>query len=269
MGRPRNPERENSKVRYLQSGGKITTKELAMAADVSEVQIRKWKSSDNWEEELKKIRKKGGQKGNTNAAGHGAPAGNKNAVTHGAFKQVGFDDISPEDAEAIQGLSLNSQSNMLGELQALMLRKTYLETQLMEYTRKDNTQLYTDKVVHMVVPKSVEERMQEQAAGLEEEEAEDPEQEQSNEILKTAMKTIIKASPFDRAMKVEAELSKVHGRIIKLLDSIKSYELEERRLTLEEKKYKLAKQRITGEFNIDPETGEIVDDETDDFPEND
>lgn len=59
---------------------------------------------------------------------------------------------------------------------------------------------------------------------------------------KVNMQTVIKASAFDRAMKLEAELNKIHGRIIKLLDSIKGYEMESRRLRLEERKYNLAKQ---------------------------
>ena len=82
---------------------------------------------------------------------------------------------------------------------------------------------------------------------------------QKHETFKTAMKSIIKSSPFDRAMKVEAELNKLHGRIIKLLDSIKAYETEDRRLNLAEKQYNLQKQKLTGEFEIDPETGEIDD----------
>lgn len=255
MGKPRNPERDNSKARYLESGGNITTKELAAAAGVTEAQIRKWKSFDNWDDELIRKRKKGGQKGNTNATGHGAPLGNDNAVTHGAFKQLGYDDISPENAEAIKNLTLNAQSNMLREMQALLLRKAYLEEILSVYNKKDNKEFYTDKVVHMIVPKPLEESMQEQAAGVKESLAEDPEY--SKEKMKTAMKTVIKASSFDRAMKIEAELNKVHGRIIKLLDSIKSYEIEERRLSLEEKKYSLAKQRLTGEIIIDPEADDI------------
>ena len=56
------------------------------------------------------------------------------------------------------------------------------------------------------------------------------------------MQTVIKASAFDRAMKLEAELNKMHGRIVKLHDSIKGYEMESRRLRLEERKYNLAKQ---------------------------
>ncbi len=84
------------------------------------------------------------------------------------------------------------------------------------------------------------------------------------EKLKTAMKTIIKSSAFERAMKVEAELNRLHGRIIKQIDSIKSYEIEERRLSLEERKYQLAKQKLTGEIIIDDETEEIIDDLTED-----
>jgi len=43
------------------------------------------------------------------------------------------------------------------------------------------------------------------------------------------------------------------------LDSIKSYELETRRIALEEKRYALMKQKISGEYDVDPETGEIND----------
>ena len=80
----------------------------------------------------------------------------------------------------------------------------------------------------------------------------------------TATRTVIQASAFDRTMKLEAELNRIHGRIIKLLDSIKGYELESRRVRLEERKYNLAKQKLSGAFDIDPETGEI-NDEQDDF----
>ncbi len=70
MGRPRNPERDLSLKRYLETGGKISTAELAKLARVTESRIRKWKSEDKWEEALKnKPKKRGGQKGNKNAAG--------------------------------------------------------------------------------------------------------------------------------------------------------------------------------------------------------
>lgn len=64
--------------------------------------------------------------------------------------------------------------------------------------------------------------------------------------------------------KLEDQLNKVHGRIIKLLDTIKSYELEQRRIALEEKRYALMKQKISGEYDVDPDTGEIDDSYTED-----
>lgn len=254
MGRPRNPERDKSLQRYLDADGKIGTAELAKLAGVPESRIRKWKSEDSWEEALKKKpRKRGGQKGNKNAAGKTpAKKGNKNAVTHGAFAQAGYEDIDPEQAEAIKNMGTPSAlSQMMNELQALYVRKAYLESLLQQYEAADAEGFYADKIVHMIVPKSMEERREEEDCGMEQTQAADPEG--GKEIYKTAMKSIIKSSPFDRAMKVEAELNKLHGRIIKQLDSIKAYELEDRRLTLAEKQFELNKQKLTGEFEIDPE----------------
>ena len=265
MGRARNPERDKSLQRFLESGGKISLDELAEAAGVPKSRISKWKSEDKWTEQLRgRPKKKRGQPGKNNARGR-TPAkdGNKNAVTHGAYAKVGYEDIPPEKAEEIKRLGEKEAENgadrlMIEELQSLMIRKEYLEGQLKLYTAEEvQGSYYIDKVVHMVVPKSVEEIVQEQDSGIEGQQAEDPEG--GKERLKTAMKTVIKSSAFDRAMKIEAELNRLHGRIIKQIDSMKSYEMENRRLKLEERKYQLAKQKLTGQYDIDDETGEIID----------
>ena len=270
MGRPRNPERDKSMQRYLDADGKIETAELAKLAGVPEARIRKWKSEDSWDDvanafvnHAKVQKKRGGQKGNKNAAGKTpAKKGNKNAVTHGAFAQAGYEDIDPEQAAAIQNMGTPSAlSQMMEELQALYVRKAYLESLLKEYESKEAGGFYTDKIVHMIVPKSMEERREEEDCGMEQGQATDPEG--GKEIYKTAMKSIIKSSPFDRAMKVEAELNKLHGRIIKQLDSIKAYELEDRRLQLAEKQLELNKQKLTGEFEIDPDGSTENDEITD------
>ena len=70
------------------------------------------------------------------------------------------------------------------------------------------------------------------------------------------MKSVIKSSAFERAMKVEAELNKVHGRLLKVLDSIKAYEIEERRLTLQQQQYELQRSKALGEFEVDLGEGE-------------
>lgn len=189
--------------------------------------------------------------------------GNKNAVTHGAFAQAGYEDIDPAQAAAIKNMGTPSAlSQMMEELQALYLRKAYLESLLKEYESPEAGGFYTDKIVHMIVPKSMEERQQEEDCGMEHQQCADPEGSKS-ETYKTAMKSVIKSSPFERAMKVEAELNKLHGRIIKQLDSIKAYELEDRRLQLAEKQLELNKQKLTGEFEIDPDGSTENDEITD------
>lgn len=254
MGRPRKVERDQALQLYLDSEGNISTKELAEAAGVPEARIRKWKSEDKWQECLKnKPRKKGGQPGNKNATGKSqAKEGNRNAVTHGAYVQAGYEDIDSDKAEEIRQLRHGeSLTRMIKELQLLLVREAYLNGLLEEYKAADAAGKYfPDKVVHMIVPKTVEDIEQEDAMGVAASQAEDPEG-QGKEKFKTAMKTIIKASPFDRTMKVEGELNRLNGRIIKLLDSMKAYEMEDRRLKLEEKKYRLAKQKMTGEIILD------------------
>ena len=258
MGRPRNPKRDEARKKYLESGGQISTKDLAAAAGVPENRIRKWKSQDKWNDELKsKPKKRGGQPGNQNAAGK-TPAknGNKNAVTHGAFAQVGIEDRPEDQAEAIKSMEPGeTMLRMNEELQGLLVRKVYLTGLLNQYTAPDKQgEYYTDKIVHMIVPMSVEDKAQAEGMGVDIGQATDPEG--GKESMKTAMKTVIKSSPFDRAMKVEAELNRLNGRIIKLLDSMRAQEMEARRIELEKLKYDLARQKATGEFNIDPADGE-------------
>ena len=179
-------------------------------------------------------------------------------------------DISGIDLKKFWGISFRmalivyslNEEQMMEELQALYVRKAYLESLLKEYESPEAGGFYTDKIVHMIVPKSMEERQQEEDCGMEHQQCADPEGSKS-ETYKTAMKSVIKSSPFERAMKVEAELNKLHGRIIKQLDSIKAYELEDRRLQLAEKQLELNKQKLTGEFEINPDGSTENDEITD------
>ena len=93
MPRQRNPKREQAKGLWLESGKKRPLKDIASELKVSASTVRKWKSTDNWDEKTKgsapiqKERYDSLHK-NKNAIGnHGgaAPPQNKNAVTHGLF----------------------------------------------------------------------------------------------------------------------------------------------------------------------------------------
>lgn len=304
MGRERSPARDEARRIWLDSGGTMTARQVADSVGVKPEQVRKWKSMDGWQAALeaqKPPRKRGGQPGNKNAAGAGAPLGNRNAETHGAYTTVRLDDLQPEQRAYIESLTLDTERNMLAELQLLIAKETDLQNKIAALEGATPDSLYIDRVVEMRTPKGQErlkqqreklealqreedsllwdmdaesgkpptrqqekklERLQREIAALQDTTG-DRARELEESAYNITMQTVIKASAFDRAMKLEAELNKIHGRIIKLLDSIKGYELECRRVRLEERKYNLAKQKLTGAFEVDPDTGEI-DDETDD-----
>lgn len=259
VARKKDENREKAKQLFLDSEGLMSNPEIAEALGVDSAKVRKWKCIDKWKDALEnKPKKKGGQKGNQNAKGH-APPRNKNAETHGAYSTVYFDELTEEEKTLIESVTLDTADNMLRELQTLIAKENDLKKRINSLNNDDTGQLYTDKVVEMRTPKKADNEDSDPYGEYAGEEGEG-----KKPALDVAMETTIKSSAFERAMKLEAELNKIHGRIIKLLDSIKSYELEQRRISLEEKRYTLMKQKLKGEYEVDPDTGEIDDTYTED-----
>lgn len=257
MPRKKDEKREKAKQIFLDSDGLAKNIEIAKMLDVDSAKISQWKYIDKWQEALKnKPKKRGAKKGNKNAKGHGAPRRNKNAQTHGAYSTVYFDELTEDERKLIESVNLNTTENMLRELQTLVAKENDLKKKIAALNKETTGKLFTDRVVEMRRPEKTDDNdpyaYGAKSGGYE-------------PSLNIAMETTIKSSAFERAMKLEAELNKIHGRIIKLLDSIKSYELEQRRLSLEEKRYELMKQKACGAYEIDPDTGEIDDTFTDDM----
>lgn len=93
MPRTRSPKRDQAYKIWLDSDGSKKLKDIAAELEVSETQIRKWKNQDKWNSNVTNLnsnvtkRKHGGQPGNRNAVGHGAPPRNKNAEKFGFFSK--------------------------------------------------------------------------------------------------------------------------------------------------------------------------------------
>lgn len=130
MARQRSPDRDKAKSMWLVSSGKMKLKDIAAALELGETQIRKWKSIDKWEDELKGnvtietksnvTKRKGAPKGNKNALGNkggapkgnqnakgnrggpGGPYGNKKAVTTGEYETIWFDTLDEDEQELIE-----------------------------------------------------------------------------------------------------------------------------------------------------------------------
>ena len=101
MPRKRSQNRDKAYELYKDHGGNITNREIANLLGEDEKVVAVWKSRDRWNvvqqtEKSCTTNKKGGQLGNKNAVGHGAPKNNNNAEKHGLFRKY-----LPEEAISI------------------------------------------------------------------------------------------------------------------------------------------------------------------------
>lgn len=100
MAKARSPDRIKAEKIYLEHKGNIELVKIAEILDRPPGTIRGWKNKDRWDNKLNETfqekenkntgrskKEKGGQPGNKNAAGHGAPQENKNAEKHGFFSK--------------------------------------------------------------------------------------------------------------------------------------------------------------------------------------
>ena len=116
MPRERSPNRDRAYEIYKQHGGNITNREIAALLDEDEKVIAVWKSRDKWNvvqhsNDCCTTKAKGGQPGNQNASGHGAPVANKNAEKHGFFSRY----LPEETVSLIQEIDRKAPLDILWE----------------------------------------------------------------------------------------------------------------------------------------------------------
>ena len=132
---PRSPNREKAYEIYKEHEGNIENRRIAEILQISEKTVGGWKCKDAWDKKLNGVfqteerstpKRKGGQPGNKNAAGHGGtgPPGNKNAVTHGAYETIYLQAL-PEEERAIFD-AIEETDRLDGEIRILRLKLTRL-----------------------------------------------------------------------------------------------------------------------------------------------
>ena len=103
--------------------------EISDLLKIPEGTIRSWKNRYDWDNATLQKRKrnvakrKGGQPGNKNALGAGAPEKNKNAVTTGEFETLLFDCLDPEEQRLVQVVPEDKQKLLMQEIQLLTVRE--------------------------------------------------------------------------------------------------------------------------------------------------
>lgn len=242
MARERRPERDLAFELFRKSKGRLEVKEIAKKLNVKAATVSQWKYRDKWEEKLKEKRR-GGQFGNKNAEGAGAPKGNKNAETHGGYSSIDLNNLPEEDQAYISNLSLDTETNFKNELQILLAKEKDIRRRLEALDYEPEDKLYLSRESEMqAVPKP------EQLEGLEPEE-----RVERISKLQPTLKTITRDSKFERQQKLLVAFDRIHGRIIKLLDSIKTYQLDCKRTELDQQRYELSKEKVKGAFEFDLE----------------
>ena len=138
MARKRDPRRDKAKKIWLESNGDKQLKEIASELNVSDSQIRKWKSIDKWSAELKgnvtnakgNVTNRGGAPfGNQNAVGNkgnsraSPPLGNKNAIKTGEYEIIFADMLSDEEKDIYSNLNDDPFFILNDEIRLLKVRQ--------------------------------------------------------------------------------------------------------------------------------------------------
>ncbi|EME8228502.1 small subunit of terminase [Enterococcus faecium] len=138
MARQRDPRRDEAKRIWLESNGEKQLKEIASELNVSDSQIRKWKSQDKWSAELKSnvtngksnVTNQGGAPiGNQNAKGNkgnsraSPPVGNKNALKTGEYETIFFETLSDEEKDIYSSLNDDPSFVLSEEIRLLKIRQ--------------------------------------------------------------------------------------------------------------------------------------------------
>lgn len=128
MARQRSPNREKAFEIYKEHGGNITNREIAAILNEDEKAIAVWKGRDKWNvvqqsKECCTTKGKGGQPGNKNAAGNGAPERNKNAIKTGEFEALFFDTLKEDERQLIGMIKPDKEQLLLQEIKLLTIRE--------------------------------------------------------------------------------------------------------------------------------------------------
>lgn len=147
MARQRDPRRDEAKRIWLESNGEKRLKEIASELNVSDSQVRKWKSQDKWSAELKSnvtngksnVTNQGGAPlGNQNAKGNkgnsraSPPVGNKNALKTGEYETIFFETLSEEEKDIYSSLNDDPSFVLSEEIRLLKIRQLRMMKRIKE-----------------------------------------------------------------------------------------------------------------------------------------
>lgn len=251
----RSAKRDAAKAAFLEriaAGEAVNLKDMAEAMGVKYQTMRNWKAADKWDDAVPKPKKKrGGQPGNQNSAGHanaagshdGAPIGNKNAEKDGAYSAVLFDLLTEREKAVYNGAPTKSAAALAQEMAALKVREFRIMEKIAMYEAEPEDTLHLSSLMDMRLPGgrgSVKVDGKNQQMGM-----------------------YTSDTAFTRVMKLQEALYKVQGRIAHIADSLRAQEEADRRMEIEKQRLEIMRMRATGAVAFpDIDAGVELDDPT-------
>lgn len=267
MARERSPERDKAKQMWLESSGTMKLKDIAAALFVGESKVRKWKSLDRWEDDLKGNaplenkgsvpHNRGAPKGNTNAVGNrgGAPPGNQNAkgnkggaggpyrnkkaLRTGMYETIFMDTLDEEEQGLLE--QIDTSPIVQAEEQLLMLslqeRRHLKRIKLLEEGMTDEESKIKEELLQRKdkVPYTNPKTGKESIVSL------------LTEGMKVTEITTIAASKLDKILKQEEALTKTRDKKIRVINLITNLQQEEEKLEIARERLELEKFKVYGD----------------------
>lgn len=230
MARQRDPRRDEAKKIWLESNGEKQLKEIASELNVSDSQIRKWKSQDKWSAELKSnvtngksnVTNQGGAPlGNQNAKGNkgnsraSPPIGNKNALKTGEYETIFFETLSDEEKEIYSSLNDDPSFVLSEEIRLLKIR----QLRMMKRIKQAESGLNEEEIERLQQLRKIKTPIEKDGRKLE----------IKREIMQDVQVTRKTYRKIDNILSLEEALTRISNNLTKTIKLFNELELQDER----------------------------------------
>ncbi|TGY25686.1 small subunit of terminase [Enterococcus hirae] len=227
MARQRDPRRDEAKKIWLESNGEKQLKEIASELNVSDSQIRKWKSQDKWSAELKSnvtngksnVTNQGGAPiGNQNAKGNKGnsraypPVGNKNALKTGEYETIFFETLSDEEKDIYSNLNDDPSFVLSEEIRLLKIR----QFRMMKRIQQAEAGLNDEEVERLQQLRKIKTPIERNGKNLE----------IKREVMQDVQVTRKQYRKIDNILSLEEALTRISNNITKTIKLFNELELQ-------------------------------------------
>ncbi|MEQ7275200.1 phage terminase small subunit [Enterococcus thailandicus] len=263
MARQRDPRRDEAKRIWLESNGEKQLKEIASELNVSDSQIRKWKSVDKWSAELKgnvtnakgNVTFQGGAPfGNQNAKGNkgnsraSPPKRNKNALKTGEYETIFADVLSAEERMIYSSFEDDPFYILSEEVRLLKIR----QLRMMQRIKKAESGLNEEEIERLQQLRKIKTPVDVDGKMLE----------VKREVMQDVQITRKTHRKIDDILAIEAGLTRISAQLTRAIKQMTELNVQSKRadlMTAQMEKLNAEIRELNGGDDV-PESTVIVDD---------